>query len=304
MAPGIINVRVSRAPAAVCLGLALMCATAAAGSLRGDVAPVVEASESSQLAMVRLAEASYCTDTATTSKWTCATCDSGVTVTADIYAGGGRALVGYDANLGTLFVSYRGSSNIRNWIDNIDAFFCAPFSDLPEVEVESGFYDWYSDLNDGTKLSVSVPEALSSAASQYGTTKVTITGHSAGGACATLLAFEVARGYVSGFTVASVMTFGSPRVGNPAFASAHEATGLKSTRVTHWYDMVPHLPQEVLGYYHVSTENWWNEPNSVYTVCDGSGEDPSCSDSCGPTHCTSIDDHLYYINTTMGGDGC
>ena len=42
-------------------------------------------------------------------------------------------------------------------------------------------------------------------------------------------------------------TFGSPRVGNWEFVKAHAAYGLNSVRVTHWYDIVPHLPMEALG---------------------------------------------------------
>ena len=38
---------------------------------------------------------------------------------------------------------------------------------------------------------------------------------------------------------------------------------------------------------------WYNEPSTSYTVCNGSGEDPSCSDSMpGPL---SGPDHLLYL---------
>jgi len=75
-------------------------------------------------------------------------------------------------------------------------------------------------------------------------------------------------------------------------------------RVTHYHDMVPHVPEELLGYHHVSTEVWYNEPSTTYKVCDGSGEDDSCSNSCAPVSCTSIDDHLDYLNTPLGGSAC
>jgi hypothetical protein len=36
--------------------------------------------------------------------------------------------------------------------------------------------------------------------------------------------------------------------------------------VVHYYDIVPHMPQELLGYHHVTTEVWYNEASSSYKV--------------------------------------
>jgi len=154
-----------------------------------------------------------------------------------------------------------------------------------------------------------VDAALAAAASKYSQAAVSVTGHSAGGACATLMAFDLARGAKgSGLSLKSVVTFGSPRVGNQAFVDAHgqfiNPDATVQWRVTHYRDMVPHVPQEALFYRHVSTEVYYDEPSTTYKVCDGSGEDPTCSDQCAPIHCTSIDDHLDYLNTPLGGDSC
>ena len=46
-----------------------------------------------------------------------------------------------------------------------------------------------------------------------------------------------------------------------------------------------------------------NNKPSRRTIDDEDGEDPSCSDSCGPLHCTSVDDHLNYLNISLGTDG-
>ena len=49
-------------------------------------------------------------------------------------------------------------------------------------------------------------------------------------------------------------------------------------RVTHYKDIVPQVPpQKPLDYHHVATEMYENENGSVKT-CNGSGEDPTCSD--------------------------
>ena len=63
---------------------------------------------------------------------------------------------------------------------------------------------------------------------------------------------------------------------------------------------------ESLGYQHVTTEIYYNEHSSSYTVCDDSadGEDDDCSNSCSPFSCTSIDDHLSYLKVVIGDAGC
>lgn len=179
-----------------------------------------------------------------------------------------------------------------------------PYEDWPNVSVGAGFWSWYTSLRDS-----GVNAALASLAASRGVTRVSITGHSSGAACATLLAVDIARGAVAGVdTVQGVVTFGSPRVGNAAFVAAHgdlrDAGKLPDApRVTHWKDIIPHMPPESLGYLHLSTEVFYDEPSASYTVCDGTGEDESCSNRCFP-FCTSKADHLAYLNVTMGIGGC
>jgi hypothetical protein len=67
--------------------------------------------------------------------WSCATCNDWISLEAVIEEGGGRALVGYDSSADALFVAYRGSEDIQNWIDNVKFFKTAPYPDMPEVEV-------------------------------------------------------------------------------------------------------------------------------------------------------------------------
>ena len=50
-------------------------------------------------------------------------------------------------------------------------------------------------------------------------------------------------------------------------------------RITHYKDVVPHLPPKWTGYYHTATEIYLNtESGSSYIICNGSGEDSSCAD--------------------------
>ena len=69
-----------------------------------------------------------------------------------------------------------------------------------------------------------------------------ITGHSLGGALATVAALDAAIS--SPFAKPIVYTFGSPRVGDPAFADAFDARVADSWRVINAFDIVPLLPPE------------------------------------------------------------
>lgn len=223
---------------------------------------------------------------------------------------GARALVGCSAS--TFWVAYRGSSNVQNWADNLKFFKTRPYDDK-DIEVDKGFYDWYGALKSGVSdalvaAALHDPRCASAAESEWA---LTITGHSAGGAVATLHAFDVLHnndGMGGAFSLTSVHTYGSPRVGNEAFVAAHDArmqaSDIGSFRVTHNRDLVPHLPPERLHFHHVATEVFYGEDSSSYEVCTGTGEDAHCSNTCAPLHCTSVDDHLEYLGVPLGSTNC
>ena len=247
-----------------------------------------------------LAQASYCVAPGDTA-WACPTCVDRVDVHAIFDGGGGRAVVGYDRQEKTLFVAFRGSEHVPNWINNLKFVKIHPWESLPDVGVDSGFFDWYLSLRPGLLGN------LTSAAARFKSSRVRLTGHSAGSAPAVFLAFELARGLFENVSlaVADVTTFGSPRLGDGHFVESYADAGLSETRVTHYRDCVPHLPLDDmfwLGYAHLPTEVYYDEDSTVATVCDGSGEDASCSDNC--TLCTSVADHLYYLNVSLGAFAC
>ena len=118
----------------------------------------------------------------------------------------------------------------------------------------------------------------------------TIVGHSLGGAEAVLCAADLATNYG---IKSKLYTYGCPRVGNNAFKEGFVSLmGHNSIRMVKDHDIVPHLPLEVMGFQHTSTEIW--EHKNDYVVCDGSGEDPACSNS--NLFDFSISDHRSYMN--------
>ena len=286
------------AAAARALGASLL-AAAASGA-----APLYD--EGVALSAMRLTQAAYCPEAV---NWTCATCDEGARVWRVVEDSAsdtkGRAVVGVDRRDETVFVSYRGTENINNWIHDADFVKTCPFEDLPTLCVEKGFHRWHLSL-----LEAGVAEAVAEAANATGYRALKTMGHSAGGAVAALLAFDVRRGNVLrdvGVGLHSIYTFGSPRVGNPEFADAWKlALGdVPSFRLTHYRDIVPQLPPESLHYRHIPTEVYYDENFTKVTVCDGSGEDSNCSDSCYLTLiCDDVHDHMTYLNISVGIAGC
>ncbi len=87
--------------------------------------------------------------------------------------------------------------------------------------------------------------------------KLYITGHSLGGALATLAAAHLLRSDAPKVTLAGVYTFGSPRVGDAAFAKAFRSAtkkhGVKTVRVRNDNDLVTRIPGLTLEYEHVGT---------------------------------------------------
>jgi hypothetical protein len=242
---------------------------------------------------INLCQSTYCITN--TSTWNCITCDPNIKLEYVVENNGARALQGYDSNTETIFTAFRGSSNIQNWIDNIQISRVCPYNE-GEVCVEKGFYKAYNYLK---------PEIfnnLQTLSNKYNTNKLLITGHSLGAAESTLMTYDILNDYTN-YKISYFYNFGSPRVGNPEFVSSFNSYNLDSFRIVHYYDIVPHVPEEILGYKHISTEIWYNEENSEYQSCnDNIEEDDLCSNSCAPTKCTSTSDHVNYLNVSMGND--
>lgn len=243
---------------------------------------------------LNISQSTYCLNYS--SNWNCATCSSENEYQKLISHDNELIIIGYNTIYKTLFASFRGSVNTQNWIANIHFSQIQPYNNT-DISVEKGFYNLF------TNLKPYVINGIEDVSKKYNTNDLLITGHSLGGALSTLLAFELL--YVENTEMnIKLITFGCPRVGNDKFVTFFNDYSIYSNRITHYYDMVPHIPQQFLKYDHISQEIWYNEENNEYKLCnDQDNEDPTCSDSCGPIHCTSTSDHMNYMNITMGTIG-
>ena len=241
---------------------------------------------------VNISQSTYCV---IDNNFDCKTC-SRSNIYEKIYSNKGElAIYGYNTKYKMNFIGFRGSSNIKNWITNIQFDIIYPYGE--SIGIEKGFYNLFCSLKNDIYNDINL------LVDKNNNNNIIITGHSLGGAISTLLSFDVLYNNLP-YNV-YLITFGSPRVGNKNFVEYFNKYKIYSKRITHYYDIVPHLPQSFLNYQHIPNEIWYNLDNSYYQECDDSeNEDISCSNSCAPTQCTSIDQHLYYMNLTMGINGC
>jgi len=201
--------------------------------------------------------------------------------------------VGYDAKDNVIIVAFAGTDplSIKNWIDDIDTikvdYPCpAPYT----CKVHQGF--WHSFRSVQTQ----VEEGIKNYLAVHPDAGVMVTGHSLGAAIAVHAALFI-KTKMPPVHLISTYVFGLPRLGNKDFANWASSTLVSSVatyHITHHRDPIPHLPPLLLGFRHIAGEIYYNERNSEFTVCDGSGEDPHCAHQFFAA--INLLDHLTYMN--------
>ena len=236
-------------------------------------------------------KSAYC-DQASLVSWDCVPCKAyppkltQVTVATGTYESQGY--VGYNPADNQIVVAFRGSSNLPNWIANLD-FQKVAYPACSGCEVHKGFYEVWL----GQKAVLEGP--LRNLTQAHPSATIFVTGHSLGAAVSAHAGVDIATMYPS--RDVTVYNFGEPRTGNQAFA-AWSTTVLgsgKQYRVTHKADPVPHLPPMSWGFLHIPHELWYNNNgNTSFMNCtdSASAEDPKCSDSTIPI---DVQDHLLYL---------
>lgn len=111
--------------------------------------------------------------------------------------------------------------------------------------------------------------------------RIYLTGHSLGGALATLMAayMHTLRDSKSQlqFQISAVYTFGSPRVGNKDFAEVYRRVGAnaKTFRVQHSRDPIPTVPLKSQGYVHVGRTIYLDMKSEKTVICQDFTDSPS-----------------------------
>eukprot|EP01117_Protostelium_nocturnum_P016110 TRINITY_DN6318_c0_g1_i2.p1 TRINITY_DN6318_c0_g1~~TRINITY_DN6318_c0_g1_i2.p1 ORF type:complete len:245 (+),score=59.64 TRINITY_DN6318_c0_g1_i2:143-877(+) len=227
-------------------------------------------------------------------QWKCLWCTNKYSPSvkiADVFSGDKGHFFGFSGvTKNYAFITFRGTVGMENWMTDLEALASSPFHDkIPGARVHDGFLRAYNSMRDQVKAT-----ALKLAA-QNPRLPMLVIGHSLGGALATLTAADFAiNGTVK--NKIGLWTFGSPRVGNPTFASFVNQRFPDSIRIVNQRDPVPHLPIKLGGFYrHINVESWF-KTNTTWVTCP-KAEDPTCSDSVRKIHFV---DHIGYLGFDKG----
>ncbi|KAI3706200.1 hypothetical protein L6452_23781 [Arctium lappa] len=161
-----------------------------------------------------------------------------------------------------LVVAFRGTEQVR-WKDLRTDLMLAPAGLNPErmggdfkeeVQVHSGFLSAYDSVRTRIISLIKIATGYQDdGADQASKWHVYVTGHSLGGALATLLALELSSSQLAkrGTISVTMYNFGSPRVGNKKFAEVYNEKVKDSWRVVNHRDIIPSIPR-LMGYCHVA----------------------------------------------------
>ncbi|XP_044974396.1 phospholipase A1-Igamma1, chloroplastic-like isoform X2 [Hordeum vulgare subsp. vulgare] len=158
-------------------------------------------------------------------------------------------------------IAWRGTITRLEWVSDLMDYL-RPVSDEgipcpdPEVKVESGFVDLYTDKDPSCRFCkysareqvlVEVRRLVGHYTALGEDVSITVTGHSLGSSLAILSAYDVAESAANlsnGKRAAvCVYSFSGPRVGNGRFRERFEGElGVKALRVTNVHDNVPRMP--------------------------------------------------------------
>lgn len=189
--------------------------------------------------------------------------------------------MGYSTASNAIIAAFRGTvgDDVANWLVDAD-FAQVTYPRCSNCAVHEGFYHSYLEISATAKAQVQL------ILSKYRNASIWVTGHSLGGAIATMAAldFRDTFGRLDQF-----YSFGEPRPGNSNF-SLHVKLSLQNYyRVIHYADIVPHYPpQGLLDYYQAGIQIWYTENMQSYKEC--LTEDPNCANSIAPIN-FSIPDH-------------
>lgn len=189
-----------------------------------------------------------------------------------------QGFIGYSPSNNAIIASFRGSDNTKNWVDDFD-FLQIPYLKCAGCLVHNGFYYGYMTISSSVKSQVQL------LLSKYRGASVYVTGHSLGGALATVAALDIKHTFNPPM---KVYTFGQPRVGNGLYAHHFQSQIPDSYRVIHYADIVPHLPPIALDFKHFDHQIWYSADMQTFKEC--SAEDKSCADSFKPEE-VKMSDH-------------
>jgi hypothetical protein len=192
----------------------------------------------------------------------------------------------------TIYVVFRGSSSLLNWVDDFEIRKVPYTTFLPECsncKVHHGFYRTTLSIKTSTINAVTRLKKL------YPKYQIICTGHSLGAAVTQLVSLELKKVGI----LTSVYNFGQPRVGDINYSRFANKQIKDFWRFTHNKDIVVHIPpRKDLDYYHSCVEIFQDEKGNINKCSNTDCEDIKCADKY-KLYQTNEKDHLVYLNHKM-----
>nr|XP_004308496.2 PREDICTED: phospholipase A(1) DAD1, chloroplastic [Fragaria vesca subsp. vesca] len=152
-----------------------------------------------------------------------------------------------------IVIALRGTATCLEWLENLrvtlthlpcGAKMAHTGAEGSEPMVETGFLSLYTSGTDLVpSLQQMIREEIRRLLQTYGDEpmSLTITGHSLGAALATLAAYDI-KSTFNRAPLATVVSFGGPRVGNRSFRHNLEKKGAKVLRIVNEDDLITKMP--------------------------------------------------------------
>jgi len=223
----------------------------------------------------------------------------------------------YNPTSQRFITAFEGTRAFPQLIHELVTSIAIPYTlhDIPDSHILDYFGTYYTG-----DLRSQFLDSLQNAISQYPDSLFIFTGHSLGGALATLAGQDAILSGIVNKEDAVLYTYGSPRVGDFNYASNVDTLFSGIYRVVHYEDIVPHVPPcslldtsctigklvKPIGSifwqpWHVGAQIWYDYDFTSYQTCTANfGEDPNCSDSIDLV-AGSIEQHLHYFGLEVGG---
>jgi triacylglycerol lipase len=167
----------------------------------------------------------------------------------------------------TAVVALRGTATDMEWWDDFH-WDLVPFTKVTNGgKVAEGFYDIYNTfgtMTPGQQQSTPAPATFAADVAQAATAglagdvdpgdlPVVVTGHSLGGALATLLVADLTANTAVN---PQAWTFASPKTGDAVFAARYAALSTVSWRIYNQVDVVPYFPVDISDNYQAVTTGY------------------------------------------------
>jgi triacylglycerol lipase len=167
----------------------------------------------------------------------------------------------------TAVVALRGTATTTEWWNNFQ-WDLVPFTQVPNGgNVAQGFHDIYNTFGTmapGQQQSTPAPATFAADIAQAATAglaaevdpaglPIVVTGHSLGGALATMLVADL---NANTQLKPQAWTFASPNVGDAVFAARYAALSTVSWRIYNQVDVVPYFPVDIFDHYQPITTGY------------------------------------------------